>query len=505
VSADVKNTGKREGDEVVQIYMRTPESPASLQRPIKRLKGFQRVTIPAGQTKTVQINVNCADLWFWDMDKNKITYDQGNYVFEIGASSKDIRGTVTATMNGKFLPMLKTVVADCGSVVLKKGSSAQTKVTAAMTDDSFYNITKANVVYTSNKPEVASIDGSGLVIAKGTGVVTIVAQVTIDGHTVSSSFPIKISPDMKPVSITVNGKKVEGFNSDVHSYSYLFPAVTSGAPTVAAASSGSDISVDVVQAKSIPGTALITLTDNITLETSAYAINFGNKSYDDEFNSTTLGKQWSWIREKPADWSLSKKTGFLTITSNAGDIQSANNNAENILLQSANTDWVIESKLLFSRKPSGFSQNGGLIAYQDDDNYVKLVYGAAGMGFGRPGRNQSGSIFLVAEENGTSKNIATISMTDIIKDDNTLFLKIEKNGDRYSASYSVDGTKFESVGKTNILLKDIQTGILICEGVPDSRMARFLNMQDRTPQQNVPQCPFEVSVDYFHIKNNGAK
>ena len=56
---------------------------------------------------------------------------------------------------------------------------------------------------------------------------------------------------------------------------------------------------------------------------------------------TTLGKQWGWVRENPADWSLSKKTGSLTITSKAGDLQAANNNAENILLQSANTDWVV--------------------------------------------------------------------------------------------------------------------------------------------------------------------
>ena len=49
---------------------------------------------------------------------------------------------------------------------------------------------------------------------------------------------------MKPVSITVNGKKVEGFNSDVHIYRYLFPAVAIGAPTVAAASSGSHITVE---------------------------------------------------------------------------------------------------------------------------------------------------------------------------------------------------------------------------------------------------------------------
>ena len=107
---DVKNTGNYDGDEVVQIYMRTPDSPVSLQRPIKRLKVFRRVTIPAGQTKTVNIDIDCADLWFWDMDKNKITYDQGKYVFEIGSSSKDIRGSVTATMNGKFIPVLKTVL-----------------------------------------------------------------------------------------------------------------------------------------------------------------------------------------------------------------------------------------------------------------------------------------------------------------------------------------------------------------------------------------------------------
>ena len=62
VSADVTNTGKADGDEVVQIYLRTPDSQASLERPVKRLKGFQRVTIAAGQTKTVSIDIDCSDL-----------------------------------------------------------------------------------------------------------------------------------------------------------------------------------------------------------------------------------------------------------------------------------------------------------------------------------------------------------------------------------------------------------------------------------------------------------
>ncbi len=125
VSVDVRNSGNYDGDEVVQVYLRTPDSPASLQRPIRRLKGFQRVTIPAGHIKTVRIDINCADLWFWDMDKNRITFDQGKYVFEIGSSSRDIRGSVTATMSGSFMPVLKTVVAGCGTVVIRKGSTAR--------------------------------------------------------------------------------------------------------------------------------------------------------------------------------------------------------------------------------------------------------------------------------------------------------------------------------------------------------------------------------------------
>ena len=138
VKVDVKNTGGVDGDEVVQIYVKTPDSPASLERPIKRLKGFKRVTIPQGQTKTVSIDIDCADLWFWDTRNKKIMFDQGKYVFEIGASSKDIKGKVEATLSGTYTPVLETVVADCEKVVLRPGNTAQTSVTASLSDDSFY-------------------------------------------------------------------------------------------------------------------------------------------------------------------------------------------------------------------------------------------------------------------------------------------------------------------------------------------------------------------------------
>jgi beta-glucosidase-like glycosyl hydrolase len=192
ISVDVTNTGNRAGDEVVQIYMTTPDAAASLQRPIKRLKGFQRVTIPAGQTKTVCIEIAAADLWFWDMKNKKITYDTGRYVFEVGSSSQDIRGTVATTMKGKLDVALKVVVAENGRTVMTAGETAKTTLTASMTDDTFYDLAKAHVAYTSNNPSVASVNAGGLVVARNAGVATITAHVTVNGKTVSGSYPIKV-------------------------------------------------------------------------------------------------------------------------------------------------------------------------------------------------------------------------------------------------------------------------------------------------------------------------
>ncbi|MCJ7446807.1 MAG: glycoside hydrolase family 3 C-terminal domain-containing protein [Bacteroidales bacterium] len=510
VSVDVKNTGSVDGDEIVQVYMRTPDSPASLERPIKRLKGFQRVTIAAGQTKRVSIDIDCSDLWFWDGEKDRITFDQGKYVFEIGASSKDIRGQVEATMSGTYKSVLKTVVAECGKVVLRPGNTVQTSVTAAMSDDSFYNIKDANVTYSSNNPSVASVDENGKVTAKGVGTASIIAYVTVDGKTVSDSYPLKVMPDLKPATIMVNGKKITGFSPDIHGYSYLLKE-SSTVPQVNATASGTDITADIAQAKSIPGTAIITLTDNITVEKSEYNVAFGTKSVNDEFNGGTLGKQWNWVRDNPAHWSLSKKAGSLVITSEKGDILASNNNAENILLQNANTDWTVESKLVFSKRPSGFSQNGGLLAYQDDDNYVKLVYRAGGGGrrgmggFGGPGV-QAGVMELMIEKDGYQSSAATLNLAEIIKENNTLILRFEKKGNLYSASCSPDGKNFKAVGTAEIMLKDIKAGMITCNGVQTTGgFGNFPGMPGMQQQASQPETPFEVAYDYFHIVNKGLK
>jgi beta-glucosidase len=231
VRVDVQNTGDVDGDEVVQVYVRTPESPASLERPLKRLKGFKRVSIPAGQLKTVSIDIDCEDLWFWDSEKNRITFDPGRYVFEIGASSRDIRGQVEASMSGEYVPVLKTVVAETDKVVFRPGDWVKTSVTAAMSDDSFYDIDKATVTYKSSNPSVVSVDQSGKATAAGVGIAQIFAYVTIDGTTVSDSYPLKVMPDLSPEFISVGGKNIKGFDENTKAYSYLLKK-NSKVPTV---------------------------------------------------------------------------------------------------------------------------------------------------------------------------------------------------------------------------------------------------------------------------------
>ncbi|MBN1145411.1 MAG: glycoside hydrolase family 3 C-terminal domain-containing protein [Bacteroidales bacterium] len=506
ISVDVKNTGNFDGDEVVQIYMRTPESPASLQRPLKRLKGFKRVTIPAGQTKTVTIPVDCADLWFWDMKENKITYDQGNYVFEIGASSKDIKGNVNATMKGTLIPTLKTVVADCGVVVLKKGASAQTSVTAAMTDDSFYDITKAEVTYTTNNPAVAAVNNKGLVTASGTGVTTITTAVTINGKTVSDDFPVKVMPDLNLASVTINNKPVKGFNSNIVQYSYLLSSA-SKVPVIKAASVNPGIITEITQPESIPGTATIKLTDPITCDHKEYVLNFGIKPVSDEFNSSILGNQWTWVRENQDNRKFDASAGKLVITSEEGDVSESGNNARNLLLQSANTDWTMESKITSSRKPAGFTENAGIIAYQDDDNFVKLVYranmGRRGMQRPRGSGEQPGIVELSVENKGYQIFSTSVNMDGIIKSDNTLILKLVKKGSYYSAYYTVDGKTYEHIGDANVLLKDIKAGVIACNGALPPQMARFARMMQQNTQ--APETPFEVGFDYFRITGSGLK
>ncbi|HVT83297.1 MAG TPA: glycoside hydrolase family 3 C-terminal domain-containing protein, partial [Phycisphaerae bacterium] len=91
LTLDVANTGGMDGDEIVQLYARELDAPAEKKRPLKQLKGFQRLSIPKGATRPVKLTLPIASLGFWDPATRKYLVDTGKYELQVGASSEDIR------------------------------------------------------------------------------------------------------------------------------------------------------------------------------------------------------------------------------------------------------------------------------------------------------------------------------------------------------------------------------------------------------------------------------
>ncbi len=82
-SVEVTNTGSIAGSDLVQLYVTTPDAPAALQRPIKRLEGFRQVFLGPGQTKTVTLSVSVPNLAFFDQTTNRNVVDDGLYGIQI--------------------------------------------------------------------------------------------------------------------------------------------------------------------------------------------------------------------------------------------------------------------------------------------------------------------------------------------------------------------------------------------------------------------------------------
>lgn len=92
VSADVTNTGGRAGAEVVQLYI--GDKLSSLPRPVKELKGFEKVHLAPGQSRTVTFEIDPGMLACYDDAKGVWGAEPGEFTAYVGAASDDIRGTV---------------------------------------------------------------------------------------------------------------------------------------------------------------------------------------------------------------------------------------------------------------------------------------------------------------------------------------------------------------------------------------------------------------------------
>jgi beta-glucosidase len=87
VSVNVENTGKRAGDEVVQLYIR--DTSASVTRPVKELKGFQRVTLQPGEKKQVEFALTAEQIGFWNRQM-RFTVEPGEFKVMVGANSEEL-------------------------------------------------------------------------------------------------------------------------------------------------------------------------------------------------------------------------------------------------------------------------------------------------------------------------------------------------------------------------------------------------------------------------------
>jgi beta-glucosidase len=495
VSVDVTNSSSRDGSEIVQMYANTPNADPALERPIKRLEGFKKVSLAAGETKTVTMPIKIADLAFYNEAHQRFEVDQGAYGIQIATSSadSDIQAQDTINVNGALTPKPSVLTAKpriattdvargiSQRMMFPEGVTIDPGLTVSMNDDTLYGWLEPGqskpfpagmtFSYSSNRPNVVSVDGNGAIHTVANGAATITANVTYQGVTRSTQFVVRVLSDLG--NLQVNGKQVTGFNPDVSNYDVVVPDGVSGVPQVAATAPTGKVAI--TQATSVPGVATVTSTgpDGIVM---TYKVNFARRPSGDEFSRSTLGSQWQWVREAPGDWSLSANPGSLTITPKTGDLTTTTNTAQNVLLEPALNDWTQTTKLTFSGRPNAATQQGGIIAYQDDDNYLKFDLEATSS------TNIQFNTTLEDNSNGVqvTQTLNTLNANSILPANNTIWLRMTKSGPYYSTFYSVDGDTWVPVWTTGATLTNPKVGLLAV-----NRAGTTTDLQ--------------VAFDYFHV------
>lgn len=114
VHVTVTNIGERAGAEVVQVYVGVPDS--SVARAPRELKGFTKVRLDPGESQLVAVHVRRDDLAYWDTRVDSWVVEGGTYSLEIGASSRDIRQTLTVDVEGDSVRIPLTMESSLGEL-----------------------------------------------------------------------------------------------------------------------------------------------------------------------------------------------------------------------------------------------------------------------------------------------------------------------------------------------------------------------------------------------------
>ena len=99
----VSNTGKRDGKEIAQLYISKPES--AVFRAVRELKGFYRVELKAGESRTVTIPLDDKAFRYWNIKTNRWETEGGEYLVQIGSSSEALQLTASVNVEGTQAPV----------------------------------------------------------------------------------------------------------------------------------------------------------------------------------------------------------------------------------------------------------------------------------------------------------------------------------------------------------------------------------------------------------------
>lgn len=194
---DVTNTGKVAGKEIVELYIRKVvderfgEKPG-YNKPFRQLKGFTKIFLEPGETKTVTIEVPLRDVTFWDDFRQKMRIIPGDYVVEVGRSSADLPCSEGFAIVGEWDAPLSVVYAELDKYCYLPGEEGQIRTVARLEDTTRLCPKKYPPVYTSSNPSVAEVDACGHVTAKAPGTALITVAVTYEGKTVTRGVPVAV-------------------------------------------------------------------------------------------------------------------------------------------------------------------------------------------------------------------------------------------------------------------------------------------------------------------------
>ncbi len=506
-SVTVTNTGSVPGEDLVQLYVEKAGSRSSDQ-PIKRLEGFEQVELAPGQSRTATLPVKILNLAVWNAGREKV--DDGLYDVQIGSSADGVLLQRDVSVAGPLDLMPSTVTASPvmpgdsargiqSRVMFPDGTVVDPRLTVSMNDEAMFGYVSAGhgrglpagvrVRYASNRPGVVSVT-KGTIRTVSNGAATITATVTYHGASASTQFVVRVLSELSGITLKLPAKTqktktkhgssaptsvaLPGFQPDTYVYDVIVPQ-NGHLPRIGATTPDKRARVRVGQPSHVPGAARVRITglDGITL---TYTLYFAHPAQGDPFSGTDVGSQWKWVRHDPAAVQVSH--GSLFITAEQGDLSGTTSPGRNLLVQPALGNWTIQSKLTFSSAPHLPTQQAGIIAYQDDQNYLKLDWEYS------PGGPR---LVETTEDNLSGAPVGQVlaSFPTGRRVGNTVWLRMVKRGPRYATYYSANGRSWVPIYGIGASLTNVEVGLFAWGGA-------------------TPLNDLRVAFAYFHVRNTGA-